>query len=175
MPRAGRRGCGGGVTLARVSGTIRPATVEDGPELARLRWEFRIEQGTPPTLDRAAFDAEMAAFVADALAAHAWRIWVAEDAGCLIGCVWLHLVQKVPHPDRRRDERPVGYVTNMYVEPGLRDAGLGRALLDEALAHARERDVDGVVVWPSERSVPFYRRAGFGQEGAPLWLGVAGD
>ena len=34
-------------------------------------------------------------------------------------------------------------------------------LLDAALGHARERDFARVVLSPSERSVPFYKRAGF--------------
>ena len=32
-----------------------------------------------------------------------------------------------------------------------------------------------VVVWPSARSVSFYRRAGFGPEEAPLVFDLAGD
>lgn len=153
--------------------TIRPAGLEDADELARLRWEFRIEAGTPLTLRREAFDAEMRSFVAGALAGDAWRAWTAEEAGRLVGCVWLHLVEKVPHPGRARWERPVAYVTNMFVEPDRRSSGVGGALLEVALAFARERDVDGVVLWPSERSRPFYERAGFGL--GPLWLEVAGD
>jgi GNAT superfamily N-acetyltransferase len=157
-----------------VTATIRPASVEDAEELARLRWDFRTEAGTPSTLRREEFDEHMRAFVRAALGGDAWRAWAAEGDGRLVGCVWLHLVEKVPHPGRARWERPVAYVTNMYVEPALRDAGLGRALLDVAVAFARERGVDGVLLWPSERSRPFYERAGFGP-GPWLWLEVEGD
>lgn len=153
---------------------IRPAGVEDAAELARLRWEFRTEAGTPADRTRAAFDEEMEGFAVGALAhGEAWRVWVAEEAGRLVGCVWLRLIEKVPHPSRRRDERPIAYVTNMYVEPARRRRGLGRELLEVALAFARDRGVDGVVLWPSERSRPFYERAGFGA--GPLWLELAGD
>jgi ribosomal protein S18 acetylase RimI-like enzyme len=89
--------------------------------------------------------------------------------------LWFQLVEKVPHPSRRRWERPIGYVTNVYIEPDLRNEGLGGRLMDEALAFARERRVAEVVVWPSARSVSFYRRAGFGPEDAPLLLDLAGD
>ena len=153
--------------------TIRSASADDADELARLRWEFRIEAGTPASLGREAFDAEMRAFVEDALAGDAWRAWAAEDDGRLVGCVWLHLVEKVPHPGRARWERPLAYVTNMFVEPGRRNAGLGGALLDAALAFARERNVDGVFLWPGGRSRPFYERAGFGA--GLLWLEIGGD
>jgi GNAT superfamily N-acetyltransferase len=63
----------------------------------------------------------------------------------------------------------------MYVEPDRRNGGLGSALLDAAIAFAHQREVDGVVLWPSERSRPFYERAGFGRLGAGRWLEIAGD
>ncbi|MFD9704516.1 GNAT family N-acetyltransferase [Lentzea sp. NPDC059081] len=43
-----------------------------------------------------------------------------------------------------------------------RERGIGTALLDAAVAHARARSCARIVLSPSERSVPFYRRAGFG-------------
>lgn len=155
---------------------IREAGIGDVDELARLRWEFRLETGTPSSLTRAAFEAEMRGFAREALAEGSpWRVWVAEDAGRVVGCVWLQLVERVPHPDLPRWGRPIAYLTNMYVEPGRRDRGLGRRLLDVALAFAHEREVDGVVLWPSQRSVPFYERAGFSSRPGPLWLEVEGD
>lgn len=154
--------------------TIRPARLEDADELARLRWEFRIEFGTPASREYDEFLHEFRSFAADAFAEGApWRAWVADEDGRLVGCTWLQLVNKVPHPNRSLHERPIAYVTNMYVDAGHRNLGLGRELLERAIAFARERDVDGVVLWPSERSRPFYERAGFGP--GPLWLDVAGD
>ncbi|MGZ8585562.1 MAG: GNAT family N-acetyltransferase [Actinomycetota bacterium] len=103
------------------------------------------------------------------------RAWVAEDEGRLVGCVWVQLVELVPHPNRSRWERPIVYLTNMFVEPGRRDAGLGRALLEAGLAFARERGAGGVVLWPSERSRAFYERAGFAAGAGPMWLELEGD
>lgn len=145
-------------------------------ELARLRWDFRCEHNTKAALTFESFLDGFRAFVDDALTQGGpWRAWVAEEDDQLVGCVWLQLVERIPHPSRDRWERPVAYVTNMYVAPELRNAGLGRRLLDEALGFANTRGVDGVVVWPSERSTIFYERAGFGIAGAPLWLTIAGD
>jgi GNAT superfamily N-acetyltransferase len=159
-----------------VTATIRAATVDDADELGRLRWEFRIESGTPATRSREAFAEQMGGFVADALEpGSAWHAWVGEDDGRLVGCIWLQLVERVPHPDLGRGERPIAYVTNMYVEPALRNAGLGRALLDVALRFATERGASGAVLWPSPRSTSFYERAGFRTDAGPLWLELAGD
>jgi ribosomal protein S18 acetylase RimI-like enzyme len=156
--------------------TVRHAVHDDWKALAQLRWDFRTEHGTPASMSLERFTEEFRDFADDALGHDApWRVWVADEGGRLVGCVWMQLVEKVPHPGRRRWERPIGYVTNMYVRPDRRDSGLGRRLIDEALAFAAERDADGVVVWPSERSIPFYERTGFGTPGAPLWLDIAGD
>ena len=155
---------------------IRRATLDDADELARLRWDFRVEHGTPVTRTFEEFASEFRVFVTDALADGAsWRAWVAHADGRLVGCLWLQLVEKVPHPSRGRWERPIAYVTNAYVEPGLRDAGLGTRLLDAALEFAREHEVAEAVVWPAPRSVSFYRRAGFGTGSAPLGMDLAGD
>lgn len=156
--------------------TIRRAKPADADELARLRWEFRVESGTPPSTTFDEFVDEMRSFVGDVLTAGSdWRAWVAEDVDRLVGCVWLHLVERVPHPNLRRGERPIAYVTNMYVVPELRDGGIGRELLDAAVDYARERRASAAILWPSPRSTSFYRRAGFGDEDAPLLLQLEGD
>jgi len=155
---------------------IRPAIPDDADELARLRWDFRVEHGTPVTRTFEEFASEFRAFVTDVLADGApWRAWVAHADGRLVGCVWLQLIEKVPHPSRERGERPIAYVTNAYVEPGLRDSGLGTRLLHAAMTFAREQRMAEAIVWPTPRSVSFYRRAGFGTESAPLGLDLAGD
>jgi ribosomal protein S18 acetylase RimI-like enzyme len=164
------------MSLLTSSMRLRPATPDDADELARLRWTFRVEHGT--SVDRAfeEFLDEFRGFAKEVLAdGSAWWAWVAQRGDRLVGCLWLQLVEKVPHPSRRRWERPIGYVTNVYVEPDLRNEGIGARLMDEVLAFAREREVAEVVVWPSARSVSFYRRAGFGSEQAPLLLDLAGD
>ena len=155
---------------------IRPATPGDTDELAQLRWDFRVENGTPVSRTFDEFVQEFRSFANDVLADGApWRAWVAEEEGRLVGCVWLQLVEKVPHPSRGRWERPIAYVTNVYVEPRLRDAGLGARLLDAALRFAREQPMSEAIVWPTPRSVSFYRRAGFGTGSAPLGMDLAGD
>ena len=128
---------------------IRRATADDADELARLRWDFRVEQGTPASRTFEAFAGEFRAFAAEVLAdGTPWRAWVAEDAGRLAGCVWVQFVEKIPHPSRGRGERPIAYVTNVYVEPALRDEGLGARLLDAAIACAREHEAVAVALEP---------------------------
>jgi GNAT superfamily N-acetyltransferase len=122
------------------------------------------------------FVADFHGFAVRALTdADRWRAWVAESDGRLAGCVWLQVVERVPHPGLRTGERPIAYLTTMYVTPDLRSGGVGRALLDVAVAFARERRAGGAILWSSERSIPFYERAGFGRDDAPLSLVIEGD
>ncbi len=155
---------------------MRPATPGDADELARLRWDFRVEHGTPVTREFDEFTEEFRAFTADTLAgASEWRAWLAEQDGRAVGCLWIRFIEKVPHPSRRRRERPMIYVTNVYVEPALRNSGIGRELMDAALSHARAVGATEAIVWPTERSIPFYERAGFGADHAPLVLDLTGN
>ena len=55
-----------------------------------------------------------------------------------------------------------GYISNVYVQPAHRDRGVGGRLLDAATTYADEHALARVVLSPSERSIPFYRRRGFG-------------
>ena len=74
--------------------------------------------------------------------------------------VWVQLVDRVPRPNAT----PATYadITSVFVERTERDAGLGRRILDAALAWIGEQDAEMTVLWPSERSARFYERAGFG-------------
>jgi GNAT superfamily N-acetyltransferase len=63
-----------------------------------------------------------------------------------------------PGPDPGR----WGYLANAYVQPDYRSQGIGTRLVDAVLAYADGRGFARVVLSPSPRSIPFYRRAGFG-------------
>ena len=70
------------------------------------------------------------------------------------------------HPDFERhllgrmDSR-WGYLGNMFVRADCRNRGVGSALLSAVVAAAEERRYVRIVLAPTVRSVPFYRRAGF--------------
>lgn len=139
----------------------RLATVADIPELAGMRWAFRAEAGELPREDEAAFAERYATFIGAGLASGAWTYWVAADAGALVAHMAVCVVSGVPRPSRPSDQW--GYLTDCYTRPGYRGAGIGSALLARVRAWAEGRDLELLLVWPSDTSTAFYTRAGFGQ------------
>jgi len=85
--------------------------------------------------------------------------WLAEEDEP-IGMVNLLIFERMPAPGD--DAGRWGYLGNMFVVAERRGAGVGRALLDALVAHADAAGLERVVLRPTERSIPFYRRAGFG-------------
>jgi len=137
--------------------TIRPATTADAARLAELRYEFRAPRA-PNTESRDEFIKRCTEWMRRRLASDAWRCWVAVRDDSLFGHVWLHLIEKIPNPVAETEWH--GYVTNMYVQENHR-GGVGGALMDAVLAWCRQREIDYVILWPTERSRTLYRRKGF--------------
>jgi GNAT superfamily N-acetyltransferase len=152
---------------------IGPATIDDVPELARLRWELYAEQNGDHAEPFEAYVERFARFAGSALASKDWRAWVARTDDGLVGAMWLHTVPRVPVPGKRAGA--IGYLTNVYVSPELRNAGLGAEMLDRMKAWCAEEGFSLVTVWPTERSRSFYRRGGFDRPDEPLVMDITPD
>jgi GNAT superfamily N-acetyltransferase len=142
-----------------VTATIRSATAADIPELARLRWQLYTEQRPHDEL----FDAyarRFTTFATEALSGDDWHAWVAEADGRLVGAMWLQTVPRVPAPGHG-DPRPIGYLTNAYVEPDHRSQGLGSRLLQTVVQHCETAGFELVMAWPADDAYRFYERQGF--------------
>jgi GNAT superfamily N-acetyltransferase len=159
--------------MSEAQPSIGPATFDDVPELARLRWELYAEQNGDPTEPFRAYVERFASFARTALTSREWRAWVARKDDGLIGALWLHTVHRVPVPGKRAG--PIGYLTNVYVAPEHRNGGLGAQMLDRVKAWCAEEGFSLVIVWPTERSRSFYRRGGFDRPDEPLVLDVSSD
>jgi GNAT superfamily N-acetyltransferase len=137
---------------------IRIATPGDAHALAQLRYSLRASTGraTEPEADfvKRCFD-----WMRLHLESDVWVCWVAEVNGRLIGAIWVQLVEKIPNP--RSEPEHHGYITNFYIEPEARGAGIGSQMLRSALNWCRARDVHAVILWPTERSRTLYERYGF--------------
>ena len=134
---------------------VRLARRADAPLVAALRAAWTVEVGGPaadPTFaDRlcAWWEAEQGRRLT----------WLAVDGGTPVGMVNLAVFERMPRPGQPPSRW--GYLGNAYVPAGRRSQGIGTALLQALLAHARAEGFVRIVLSPSERSLPFYRRAGF--------------
>jgi GNAT superfamily N-acetyltransferase len=138
---------------------VRAATPADAAFLAAMRYRFRSELG-PVNEAEDEFIQRAAAWFKNRLSEYAWHAWVAEDDHRqLLGHVFIQLIEKIPNPVD--ESEAIAYLTNFYIQPDLRSLGIGQKLMDEALAFCRAQSVYSIILWPSPKSIPFYRRNGF--------------
>jgi GNAT superfamily N-acetyltransferase len=135
---------------------IRQADDADLAAIVWLRREWTQEQegdrGDP------GFDERLAAWFARESSR---RItWLAEADGRPVGMMNLAIFERMPRPERAPSRW--GYLGNAFVLAAYRNRGIGRQLVSAVLGYADENDFARVVLSPTERSIPFYERAGFG-------------
>lgn len=140
---------------------VRPAGLGDAVALARLRRRWRLERHGIALDADPTFEERFAAWYADVLGRGS-RAWLAYSRSEPIGMLLLFMQDRMPEPVR--DPGRWGYIGNVFVLPEYRDAGVGGRLVDAALAHADEHHFARVILHPSQRSIPLYRRAGFSHD-----------
>ena len=134
---------------------VRKATPADATAIADLRRAQWAERDAD--VDDEALVDRMTTWLFDTgMRTH----WLAIDAEELVGIVSLTEFERMPVPGSAHARW--GYIGNFFVLADRRSRGLGRQLLDAAIAHSRERGHRRIVLSPSERSKPLYARAGFG-------------
>jgi GNAT superfamily N-acetyltransferase len=129
---------------------IRTARADEG---SRLR-EIHRRASYIWSEDRADLDANPQVFGADAASIAAGRVCVAVDrAGILLGfAAW----------------RPAGKdaeLDDLFVEPDSMRHGIGSALVADAASRAHEAGLERILVVAHPRTLAFYRRAGFIEQG----------
>ena len=126
--------------------TIRPAEPRDGHRVFELLVQF-VTSYKP---QRDAFDANFPALIASPDA----NLLVAEAAGDVVGYA---LALRVPTLYANGD---LWDLQELMVDPGHRNQGIGKLLLDRVIADARDQNAVEVTV-VSRRAGPYYVRHGF--------------
>ena len=131
--------------------SVRLAAAGDIPAIASLRAQWTGARSDP------GFEAR----VRDWLIAEGDRrlVWLASLDDEPAGLASLLEYHRMPRPDRLSSRW--GYVGNMFVREDLRNRGIGAALLAAIISESESRGYARLVLSPTERAVPFYRRAGF--------------
>ena len=139
--------------------TFRLAEKPDLEQLARTRWEYWVEDGSDPA--KQSEDSFIEGFVGAFAASlnRDWFVWLAIDDDLILSHVYIQRMQKVPKPSAPVDA--FGYVTNVYTRPPHRSKGIGSKLMSHVKAWALEMDLEFLVLWPSEPSIPFWNRTNF--------------
>jgi GNAT superfamily N-acetyltransferase len=145
--------------------TVRRADAADSDALAALRRAWVEEDGPAPD---PTFETRFAWWLNQE---GDRRIsWVATTPDRAVGMLNLAVFTRMPKPGT--PPQRWGYIANVFVLTEHRNFGVGQALLDAAIDYAREERFVRLVLNPSTRSIPFYRRAGFVP--SPLyWLELA--
>ena len=147
---------------------IRRAQNADLPAIIRLRCEWTRE--LDGDVEDPAFDERFAAWFSRESSR---RItWLAEADGRVVGMMNLAVFERMPRPGRPPSHW--GYLGNAFVQGAYRNQGVGRKLIHALLNYADDNGFERIVLSPSEPSVPFYERAGFGPADALLLRNAPG-
>jgi GNAT superfamily N-acetyltransferase len=141
---------------------VRLARRDDAAAIAQLRRAWTEENAGGPVVDDT-FEARFASwFQRESKQRLTWLAFADGFKGP-VGMLNMLVFQRMPFPRAPVTERPTkwGYVANSFVLADHRNAGHGRVLLSECTRHADEHGFARLVLSPSDRSVPFYARAGF--------------
>jgi len=131
---------------------VRVADAGDIGAIASLRSLWTADAGDDPDFER-----RIGAWLA--IEGDRRTTWLAALGDSPVGMTSLLEYRRMPrpgHPDSRW-----GYVGNLFVREDVRNRGIGSALLRTIIAAADERDYARLVLSPSVRALPFFRRAGF--------------
>jgi GNAT superfamily N-acetyltransferase len=141
---------------------VRLATREDLGSIARLRRMWTEENAGGAIADDT-FDGRFEEWFQRE---HDQRLtWLGFTPGTdqPVGMLNLLVFTRMPAPVVQGAQRPTrwGYLANCFVLAGHRNTGLGARLLAACTTYADEHEFARVVLSPTERSIPFYARAGF--------------
>jgi GNAT superfamily N-acetyltransferase len=138
----------------------RLATEKDLTQLVEMRWDFRTEYIVPEgAMSKADFMAGCLDIFRRGLAEGRWVVWVAEEDGCIVSHAFVQRIEKLP--SLKALQRQYGYVSNVYTRPAYRGQGIGAELMKRVEEWAQQQDFEFLLLWPSQRAIPFYERNGF--------------
>lgn len=144
--------------------TVRRAAATDIPALVELRIAFDRELAGEMPIElagehRARIEAYLRSHVPDGR----FRVWVADAAGDVVGMAGLIVIDRPPHPRSRR--APEAMVFNVMTVPAWRRRGVGRAMMEAAIADGRAIGCRRLLLRTSDDGSHLYAALGFTDPG----------
>jgi len=147
---------------------LRLAKPSDLSELARLRWEHAESSRRATRLINSDFCESYKDFMLTRLASEEWLVLVAETDGCLVGCVYLQKIARLPRPDRI--SREYGCITALFVQRDHRGKGLRGELLRGIAEVAQAKGLEYLIAQPNAGNRSVFQLLGFRQGEAEMEL-----
>jgi GNAT superfamily N-acetyltransferase len=147
---------------------LRLAKPADLSELARLRWEHAESARRGTRQINSDFCESYKEFMLARLANQEWLVLVAETNGCLVGCVYLQKIVRLPRPDRIR--REYGCITALFVQKDYRGKGLRGALLRGIAEVAQAEGLQYLIAQPTAGNRSVFQLLGFREGEAEMEL-----
>lgn len=140
--------------------TIRPATLDDIPDLVRLRRLMFESMGYDDAelLDTA--DQAAHAYFFQAIPAGEFHGWLAVTSGGKpVATGGVVIDHHPPGPNNLSGQS--GYIMNMSTVPAYRRRGIARQIMLAMLTWLHERAISKVILHPSDMGKPLYESLGF--------------
>lgn len=140
-----------------MSAVVREAKLEDLPAVLALYAQPELDAGAALSLEEAVPILERIRAYPD------YRLYVAELGGRVVGTFTLLVVENLSHGGASS-----GLVESVVVDAAHRGRGIGRAMMDRARRHCRDRGCYKMALSSNlarERAHAFYQRLGFERHG----------
>jgi GNAT superfamily N-acetyltransferase len=140
--------------------TLREATLEDAPTLARQRRLMFDSISAMPAAHGDLLEAAILRYIVQAMPAGTFRSWVVEYGGTVVAGGGLQLRTLMPRPGYV-DGKPEGLIVSMWTDPTHRRRGLGRLIVEAILAWGRSNGIGRFTLHASDDGRPLYELFGF--------------
>jgi GNAT superfamily N-acetyltransferase len=142
--------------------TIRHATVDDIPDLVRLRRTMFESMGYTDPTQLAAADQAAAAYFATAIPTGGFYGWLAVTAtGQAVGSGGAVIDRHPPGPSNLSGQS--GYIMNISTDPRYRRQGIARRMMQAILSWLAEQGIRRVTLHATEAGRPLYEQLGFAE------------
>lgn len=144
---------------------IRFANPNDYLQLAEMKWSHGAEDDIDygeNNLEGINKDVFINQFIGFLENQNDYKIFVAEENETVVSAMFVYMIPKLPKPNGK--SKHIAYLTNVYTKPEYRNKKIGTVLIEFIKNYLTKQNCELIFVWPSEKSVNWYKRNGFNEK-----------